>query len=437
MRKIAGILLLSMFIVFICPVEVSAAGEDTGDAALEETAGNTGIVWSEAVYDGWALSWSAGEFYDELNRSEKDGIVCIYTYNDKGYRVSKTVNSYTIRYEYDEAGRLTAESDGDSRIEYDYALDVRTGEMLLAGFQYNGIAYTYEFDACGSISGIWCGEEKVARYGYLYGVCNQVSGLNENGEWEDKSDDPAFIGNINPYRYMRQYLDQETGWYWIGRYYSQEGGRFVDGVSDDKAEKLIGIYGDTLEIYCKRYTVGADKNAFVSRMRTSVSDEEYIARVLYCESSLYIPDQQAVAWCIKARMNAEYGGETTAIGTVRYNNEFAGPPEYNTEYPRSDFYNAVSGSGWISACALARELNSGNDPTSQKPTGFTDQLSFRSVPTFTAGVSEASSGKLYFNGNEIEDVAVMGFGSITSKSVIDSQLIQGYSGIRNIFFNFN
>lgn len=432
-RLCAAILCLLLFILLVCPVRV-LAGEK--HEVSGEKPDSMGLVWSEAVFDGWSLTWSAGEFYDVLNRAEKDGVICTYTYNAEGYRTAKNVNGYMVQYQYDEAGNLILEDSVNGRIEYIYAFDSESEKLLLSGFRYDGTEYTYEIDNRGSISGILCGENKIAAYDYSNGVCSGVLGFNENGEWVDKSGDFGFIGNINPFRYVRRYLDRETGWYWMGRYYSQERGRFVDGISDEKATELTAVYGDLLEIYCKRYTWGADKNASVSRMRTTVSDEEYIARVLYCESSLYIPDQQGVAWCIKARMNAGYGGQTTAIGTVRYNNEFAGPPEYNTAYPRSDFYDAVSGSGWISACALAKELNQGNDPTAQKPAGFTSQLSFRSVSKLTAGISEDSAGNLYFNGVRITDVAVMGFGSISSKTVIESPLIQSYSGIRNIFFNF-
>ena len=199
----------------------SSEGNEVNYNPFEGIVDNSGIVWSESEYDGWSLTWSVGDFYDMLDSIEKDGVYYRYTYDDAGRRIAKSSDGITVTYTYDEAGKLVSENDGSNITEYIYSYDDEEGYMLLTGLRYNGIEYSYEFDANGSISGILYQGEKIAGYEYFYGSCIGVYGRNEAGEWEDKRGDTEFIGNINPYRYVRQYLDVETGWYWVGRYYSQ------------------------------------------------------------------------------------------------------------------------------------------------------------------------------------------------------------------------
>ena len=45
-------------------------------------------LWSETEYDGWQLTWSVGNFYDRLDKIDKDGIIYLYSYDGNGNRIS-------------------------------------------------------------------------------------------------------------------------------------------------------------------------------------------------------------------------------------------------------------------------------------------------------------------------------------------------------------
>lgn len=437
-------------------IDVSAASLDMSEQSETDydLMGNiwtgSGEVWSEPEYDGWQLTWSAGIFYDRLDRIEKDGIIYIYSYDDNGHRISKSSDGLLVTYEYNADGYLLSEKKEDTVIEYSYVYNQVTGRMRLYGFTYDGVEYVYEYehDDAGAIIGIASEGNEVVRYTYNYGVCENVLGIDENGMWVEKSDDSTFVGNINPFRYTQKYLDVETGWYWSERYYAQADGRYIDGISDEKAEQLYELQGDSIEIYCKRYTVGADitgNNAVMSLADNADATVDYIAKVLYCESSAYIPDQQGVAWCIKSRMDAGYGGRTTAIGIVTYNNEFAGDMQHNDtngdgiaqdkENIRQDFHEHEENAAWRSACQLAIQLNNGNNPTPYKPSGYTGQMFFRSIDTMTGKlIDDSGTLRLGADGPVIYSLLIIDFGNIASRAVLESSIVQGYSGQRNVFF---
>lgn len=449
---LATVALFSSFVT----LDVSAATLDVPEQnesdydLIENLWTGSGEVWSEPEYDGWQLTWSVGNFYDRLDRIEKDGIIYLYSYDDNGHRISKSSDGLLIIYKYSSDGYLISEKKEDAVIEYSYVYDEVTGLMKLYGFTYEDAEYVYEYDEAGSIIGIASDGNEVVRYIYDYGVCNQVLGTDENGTWVEKGDDSTFIGNINPFRYTQKYLDSETGWYWTDRYYVQSDGRFLDGISDEKAEQLYELYGDRIEIYCKRYMVGADiSQNNVAMMTAADADDEYkidyIARVLFCESAAYIPDQQAVAWSIKSRMDASYGGKTEAFDTVIYNNEFAGDLAHNDtngngkadegENVRLDFHKEKSGSAWISAYAMANELYKKNNPMSYMPSGYTGQMFFRSVKRMTELLTDDSGTlRLGKDGTAIYSIVIIGFGSIESRGVLESSLVQGYQGKRNVFY---
>ena len=392
---------------------------------FENTAMSLNIVWSEEQFDKWKLTWSTGVFYDVLEGLDTEGCHVSYGYDILGRRISKNINGKQTEYAYDEEGRLVREISGKNIIEYRYCFDKITGKMMLSGFRFQGIEYIYSIDESGLISGILQDNREVVRYFYEAGVCNQVMALSDGGEWIDKIAEKEFVGNVNPFRYKRYYFDEETGWYWIGRYYSQKAGRFIDGVSAGRAEELMLQYGKLPEIHYKIYTFGGDKNAIAAYM-ADVDQVDYVARVLYCESNVYIPDQQAVAWCIKNRMLQGYGGVTTAYGQVTMEGEFSA-------VKAADFWDPKSGNAWLTACQMTQKLVDGENPTTIKPSYYSDQISFRSVNSFNEKASQVGN-KLYYEGHEIENVIVVNYGSITSYPL--TQAVENYSGQKNIFFNF-
>ena len=86
----AGFLAAVTLISSFGTIDVSAASLDMSEQSetdydlMGSIWTGSGEVWSEPEYDGWQLTWSAGIFYDRLDRIEKDGIIYIYSYDMHG-----------------------------------------------------------------------------------------------------------------------------------------------------------------------------------------------------------------------------------------------------------------------------------------------------------------------------------------------------------------
>lgn len=106
------------------------------------------------------------------------------------------------------------------------------------------------------------------EYHYEDGFVVSVYGKNEFGELVDKTTDTEFIGNLNHVTYNSYYFDEETGWYYCGRYYDANDGRFVDGMSASAIELLF------------------------QRQRSSVMDEESIRERAHILYNLHINDSE-------------------------------------------------------------------------------------------------------------------------------------------------
>ena len=65
-----------------------------------------------------------------------------------------------------------------------------------------------------------------------------VYGRNNNGEMVNYTNDKDFIENLNHVTYNSYYYDEETGWYYCGRYYDAVNERFIDGISAESREKF-------------------------------------------------------------------------------------------------------------------------------------------------------------------------------------------------------
>ena len=84
---------------------------------------------------------------------------------------------------------------------------------------------------------------------------------------------------------------------------------------------------------------------------------------------------------------------------------------------------------------MAIQLNNGNNPTPYKPSGYTGQMYFRSIGTMTENLID-DSGTLIWkeDGSIIYSLLIIDFGNIASRAVLESSIVQGYSGQRNVFF---
>lgn len=398
----------------------------------------SGIVWSEDVVEGWQLTWTSNSFYDTLLTADKDGVSIQYEYDEAGNRVTKlvneVVNSYT--YEFDElyGDRLIAEDRNGSLIQYKYEFSYEKYDYILVGFVYDGVEYDYIYNEYDIIAAIVCNGVVLAEYSYFNDICEAVYAIDENGNKIDKTDDDSFIGNINPFRYRQYYYDCETGWYYIGRYYSACCGRFVDGVSPIRAEALKQEYPE-YEVVTKTYTCGVNQFSIMKRDMTAYSD--VVARVLYFESNVYTEDLLCVAWVVKNRIlsssfpNTSYDVVTQREGDdyqfEAYKEKVLVGEEVNTKDPC-----------WAYAMYLALILEKGN-PMPTKPSGFDAQLYFSSF----GSISEAENlgevfKKQYINNmgetkiTYIYDCWSIPTGNISGYSYNASDYTQ-YEGKYNVF----
>ena len=72
----------------VCALTTDIAEQSEYDNLSDITNVCTGEVWSETEYDGWQLTWSVGNFYDRLDKIDKDGIIYLYSYDGNGNRIS-------------------------------------------------------------------------------------------------------------------------------------------------------------------------------------------------------------------------------------------------------------------------------------------------------------------------------------------------------------
>lgn len=429
MKSLLGLIIAGIVNLSIVSTVLASDSEDNSNA-YEGIVSSSHEVWSEPEFDGWKLEWREGHFYDILESIEKDGMIIQFDYDNAENRISKVVNGDLISYEYDDYGNLLYETSGSNSMEFVYSFDEKTERMLLSGFIYNGDEYSYVFDDNKSICSIKndVGEE-IARYVYDYGVCEDVLGIDTNGEWVSVVDE-EFIGNINPYRYVRQYWDKETGWYWVGRYYAQEEGRFVDGIDEVTADELREKYGNSKEIFFKTYTVGTDINQpLKGRNAYSLPNVRYVAGVIFAESNVYLDDQQAVAWVIKQRMDATWGKfaeQSTAIEVVKADGQFTAPQ-----------YGTTGSAMWISALDMAVNLDVKKNPVETYPSGYKGQLYFNSVGTFQTNTKYQNGQFIYTSdgvSKSIWDITVVGYGSVDTEEKMNSIVI--YKGKKNVFFSY-
>ncbi len=260
-----------------------------------------------------------------------------FKYDEDGNRVEKITNDVKMSYAYDEDGNLISETSEDRNISYLYEFSEEDFKYYMSGFVYEGETYDYQREN-GIITGISKNGEVLALYQYNGDCFVSTLGKDGDGNWIDMTDDECFIGNINPIRWGKSYWDEETGWYYCGRYYSAELRRFIDGIDFMKAEELK-LYYPEYEVNAKIYTEGINLSG---KAREVLDPVTVVARVLRLESWRYTNDQDCVAWVIYNRMksnNSDFELVTTAYDVVTQKDQFITytSPEFNNLAPYLDY----------------------------------------------------------------------------------------------------
>lgn len=186
-------------------------------------------------YMGFQLSWTRGSLLSSL---ERVGRTIEYSYDDNGFRTSKSVDGETVEYVNDEKAYTIFERTEDYLVYF-----MRGKEGQLIGFTLDrggeSESYFYIKDGLGNIVGIMDSSKNVIAE-YRYDSFGNILNYDELRRNE--------IGMINPYRYRGYRYDNETGFYYLGtRYYDPTITRFIS--PDDIAN-------------IERYSIGTDINLY-------------------------------------------------------------------------------------------------------------------------------------------------------------------------------
>lgn len=194
------------------------------------------------AYSGRTFYWQNGR---QLYCVEDNDNTFLYTYDDQGYRTSKTINGKTTYYNSKNGMILSQFNDNDNLyFQYD-----NNGTPF--GFIHNNEQYFYVTDQFENIiSIIDSNGNKIADYEYDdWGKLLSIKADNEKNK---------YIANLNPLRYRGYYYDEETGYYYLqSRYYDPNLCRFInaDELMMAKCNKQE-INGLNLFAYCCNNPIG-------------------------------------------------------------------------------------------------------------------------------------------------------------------------------------
>ena len=196
-----------------------------GQARSYDTIGNL-------TSDGtWTYTWQGGR---QLASMAKDGTSVSFAYDEKGLRLSKTVNDAVTRYTYSQ-GELIHVLDGSDR------MTIRrdpNGQPMTIGF--NGSEHFYLYNAQGDVVAIanYSGEVVVE---YTYDAWGNP--LSCTGSLADT------LGKKNPFRYRGYVYDEETKLYYlVSRYYSPAMKRFIS--PDSYSVSSASLTSANMFAYC-------------------------------------------------------------------------------------------------------------------------------------------------------------------------------------------
>ena len=181
------------------------------DKRILTKVGNNQLTYTNTYYLHTYLGKTYNWTNDKLTSYNDGSNTYYYTYNSKGLRLTKTYNSITTHFYYDEKDRLICERRNNNHTYYLYSLDG------IIGFIYNNNVYYYMIDIEGKIIGIQSASGYVlARYRYSpYGDIIDT--------YEDSS-----ISGISHMKYKSYYYNDESSMYYLkNRYYLPSICRFI------------------------------------------------------------------------------------------------------------------------------------------------------------------------------------------------------------------
>ena len=162
--------------------------------------------------------------YGKISEITSPNINIKYDYDDKGNRISKSVNGIVTKFNFTDKEAFETV---DGKV-FRWYLSNEKGNKH---FSFDGKDYSYICNAQGDIIAIADDKDRLIA-NYEYDTWGQLLSIrDENGK--DITNDLSHIGNINPLRYRGYYYDSETGFYYLNsRYYDPKICRFL--IADNK-----------------------------------------------------------------------------------------------------------------------------------------------------------------------------------------------------------
>jgi len=150
--------------------------------------------------------------WDQLTSVDNDGTVTTFEYEPQGMRIKKTNQTETIRYTYDNSGRVIAEADASFTVQTNYVWG--PDRLLQKRDTVTEDRYYYLYNGHGDVVQIVDQEgEVVNEYAY--------------DEWGNITAQEEII--LNPFKYAGEIYDDEIGLYYLrARYYDPTVGRFIN-----------------------------------------------------------------------------------------------------------------------------------------------------------------------------------------------------------------
>ena len=195
-----------------------------------------------SYYNGFSFTWQKGR---QLVTASNGSATVTYTYNNDGYRTSKTVNGTTTDYTL-EGSKVLIEKTGSDYVWYYY--DAAGAPVAMATGSGPSL-YIYRKNLQGDITGIYSGTTGTLLVSYVYDAWGKVTATNVAGTTES-----ATVLARNPYLYRGYRYDAETGLYYLNsRYYDPETGRFIN--ADGTVSTEQGILSANMFAYCENNPV--------------------------------------------------------------------------------------------------------------------------------------------------------------------------------------
>ncbi|MDA7025189.1 DNRLRE domain-containing protein [Bacillus sp. CLL-7-23] len=162
----------------------------------------------------YTYTWDAEDNLTAITKKGEAKPFATYKYDERGYRIQKTVNGKVTNYLYDGDGlHVLYETNEKNEVTKSYTYG-DTGQLL--AYRENGKQYFYHYNAHGDVIALTDNAGKIVAK-YEYDTWGTPTKTEESSEVKG-----------NPYRYAGYRYDEETGLYYlIARYYEPENGVFL------------------------------------------------------------------------------------------------------------------------------------------------------------------------------------------------------------------